>query len=526
LFYFRRFWSPLILPLLLQPEHPTLLQQIKAREYDFNGPQMRTSRQEIRRARDAGLVVRELTALDLADPSVRARLDAVSGDWMRTKRVADRQLRVYCRHFDVNDLAEQLDGDVRLFVAERRAGVSGVPQSEGGGGAAPPAPAPAPSTTTEPEIEGFMLVDPMYREDGQVFGYVNSSNRMRPGAHPGTLKLLMEHCLDLIRTTEGMQYLHLGLTPFHHSKRCAHHFPGGAKWMDASTEFFFQLGNNLYAFKRLAAAKSKFGGGIAPDGESYNDPSVIMSHVYVAHSIRVPFLFLMDMYAQFEYIGFVGDDILSSLVKGLAPPVKKDRKPVLNQVGRKELRRLASSGGLSSAGGALSEAGSLQSVPSLLRTASSGGGGAPVVLRPAVKQGKGPKGPAQPPQQPQAAPKPPRPLVSVSSAPAGLSTPPQSVAPRRVSRPPTLPPMPGSPPAQRLDSSVDAAVAVVDDGPVAAAVGCGVDRCDEGGCAMAAAAAAPAPAPADASAGASPHKSNSTSGSAVSLTAVAALPLV
>jgi hypothetical protein len=441
---------------------------------------MRISRQEIRKARDAGLAVRELTAADLRDPAVRARLDAVSGDWMRTKRVADRQLRVYCRHFDPEDLAEQLDGEVRLFVAERRppvvgGGPSAFSQSEGGAAAVAaslPLISAAASLTlpsspsSEPAIEGFMLVDPMYKEDGTVFGYVNSSNRMRPGAHPGTLKLLMDHVLEEIRACPQKEFLHLGLTPFHHSKRCADHFPGGARWMDFGTEFFFQLGNNLYAFKRLAAAKSKFGGGIAEDGESYNDPSVIMSHVYVAHSVRVPFLFLMDMYAQFEYIGFVGDDILSSLVKGLAPPVKKEAKPVLNQVGRKELRRMAS---VESSGGSISLLASAGSAsgggPLVLRTASSGGA---TVLRAAPPKVKGAKAVAQDKQQDKPLRAPPRPpaLATVSSAPAGLATPPLS-APRRVSRPPpaTLPPMPGSPPAVRLlDASEDAAITVADSG--------------------------------------------------------------
>jgi hypothetical protein len=464
---------------------------------------MRIARQEIRRAREQGLVVRELKAEDLADPATRQRLHAVSGDWMKTKRVADRQLRVYCRHFDPEDLDQQLDGEVRLFVAERRGGPNAplvATMSEGGLALRQPMTTTTPQgKQTEPEIEGFLLLDPMYREDGKVFGYVNSSNRMRPGANPGTLKLLMDHVLELLRA-QDMEFLHLGLTPFHHSKRSAQHFPGGAAWMDFGTKFFFKLGNNLYAFKRLAAAKSKFGGGIADDGESYNDPAVIMSHVYVGHSVRYPFLFLMDMYGTFEYIGFVGDDILSSIVKGLAPPTKKEAKPVLQQVGKKELKKLASCGSLpsmaSSVGGLVATASSVggggKSVdggaPALLvraAAASSGGGaGAPAgvtVLRARAQAVEGPKPPKTPAASASAVPpRPPR-LQTMTSAPAGCAVeqPSQQQVPavpvleRRKSRPlslvPSLPPVPGSPSAPAavatagLHASEDAVAVVPDD---------------------------------------------------------------
>jgi len=437
---------------------------------------MRIARQEIRRARDAGLSVRELSARDLQSPATRRRLHEVSGDWMATKRVADRQLRVYCRHFDPDDLGAQLDGEVRLFVAERRAGGGlAASASEGGGPAAaarPPAAAAdadaAAGLAAEPEIEGFLLLDPMYREDGRVFGYVNSSNRMRPGAHPGTLKLLLDTVLDTIRAADGMDFLHLGLTPFHHSRRSSTHFPGGARWMDLGTEFFFRLGNNLYAFKRLAAAKSRFGGGVADDGESYNDPSVIMSHVYLAHGVRYPFLFLMDMYATFEYIGFVGDDIYSSIVKGLAKPEKKrEAKPVVLQLGKKELRRLASAGGSSAAvpgvsgGGGGASAGGLRPAGGsltagggeLMRAKGGGKGGGSSGGAGAPRPPRGPKGggAAPPPLAPR--------LEAMASAPATLAAAAAAAADgggappllaRRPSRPAppgvaALPPTPASP---------------------------------------------------------------------------------
>jgi hypothetical protein len=118
------------------------------------------------------------------------------GDWVQKKAVGDQMLRVFIRHVDYNAL--HLDNGVRLFVAESFAPAAGAgkegaasPAKEGGGAASPAGKegggaAGAPSSSGRSVVEGFVMVDPLWR-DGEVFGYVTSLNRMRQGAHHGAL---------------------------------------------------------------------------------------------------------------------------------------------------------------------------------------------------------------------------------------------------------------------------------------------------------------------------------------------------
>jgi hypothetical protein len=87
-----------------------------------------------------------------------------AGDWVQQKSVKDQMLRVFIRHVDYDHL--HLEEGVRLFVAERA--VPGI--GEDGGVAK--------------QIQGFVLVDPLWR-DGEVYGYVTSLNRMRRDGHHG-----------------------------------------------------------------------------------------------------------------------------------------------------------------------------------------------------------------------------------------------------------------------------------------------------------------------------------------------------
>jgi hypothetical protein len=73
-------------------------------------------------------------------------------------------LRVFIRHVDYDNLV--LEEGVRLFVAEQ----SVAPAGQSGGAAK--------------VIQGFVLVDPLWR-DGKVTGYVISLNRMRRDGHHG-----------------------------------------------------------------------------------------------------------------------------------------------------------------------------------------------------------------------------------------------------------------------------------------------------------------------------------------------------
>lgn len=101
-------------------------------------------------------------------------------------------LRVFIRHVDYDSL--HLEEGVRLFVAEKEVD---TPASAGGAAAADSAAAASGAAAADSaaaagggkggkrtEIQGFVLVDPLWR-DGEVYGYVTSLNRMRRDGHHG-----------------------------------------------------------------------------------------------------------------------------------------------------------------------------------------------------------------------------------------------------------------------------------------------------------------------------------------------------
>jgi hypothetical protein len=101
---------------------------------------------------------------------------------VQQKSVKDQMLRVFIRHVDYDNL--HLDEGVRLFVAER---TLPAPAPAGGDGDADDASSTSSTAAGPRRIEGFVLVDPMWR-DGKVYGYVTSLNRMRRDSHHGAAR--------------------------------------------------------------------------------------------------------------------------------------------------------------------------------------------------------------------------------------------------------------------------------------------------------------------------------------------------
>ncbi|KAF6256766.1 hypothetical protein COO60DRAFT_1702160 [Scenedesmus sp. NREL 46B-D3] len=182
---------------------------------------------------------------------------------------------------------------------------------------------------------GFIFFDAVY-EAGGVAGYYANVTRLRPGAHPGVLNLLVSSFMDRVRkesqlaapakkqsmrrsvrrklerqaaasglaahagteesaattaggpvntssssSNSGARFLSLGLSPLHqmddsrfqHSSRVRSVF-----------EASFKHGAAYYPFQPLAAAKAKYGAGLH-DGR-FEDPSVTYQQTYLAHSCR------------------------------------------------------------------------------------------------------------------------------------------------------------------------------------------------------------------------------------------------
>ena len=276
--------------------------------------------------------------------------------------MSERELRVLIRHCDPRG-ALRLEEGTRLLVAEASAGgVGGAGNSSGAssgdGGCA-----------EGPRVEGFVLLDPLWR-GGAAVGYAASLSRLRRGAHPGCLKLLYDEALALLRAAEGgggggakgggggktkcksgadggaggegeaaPRLLAFGVAPFFALRTAPFR---GAWWLELAGRFLFHCGNALYQFQNLAFAKARYGGGLADSSGSssssssggnsggggggggsgggrstggaafaapdrYHDDAVSLTHVYLAgRAGALPGLALLDCYVFLAHVGFVG----------------------------------------------------------------------------------------------------------------------------------------------------------------------------------------------------------------------------
>lgn len=141
--------------------------------FSLRGRRMGDVRRYRNRAAAGGVVVTE--AVDT--PALRAELQAVSREWIRTKRVRTRELEFLDR-----PLATHAESDVRIFVAK----VHG-------------------------RLSGFVVFDPMYAQ-GRITGYTASILRRLPDVPMGTQDAIVLAALEVFQR-EGVEWLSLGVGP-------------------------------------------------------------------------------------------------------------------------------------------------------------------------------------------------------------------------------------------------------------------------------------------------------------------------
>ena len=305
------------------------------------GKRTRTIKNGARDARAAGVRVREVREVT---PALRAELADVAGEWMSTKAVSETELRVFIRAGNYAHLC--LGDGVRLLVAEappaaRAAAAAAAAAASaaaasalagedaadvvvtiGGDADAADAAADAAAAARPPRtIDGFLLLDPMF-ENGRLAGYVVSLNRMRPEAHGGTLKLLYDEAMALMRRegaapapppgaaaggalSAAPRELAFGLAPFFNLRKDVFR---GVWWTELTFRYWYHCGNSMYDFKNLAFSKARYGGGVAAGGDRYHDAdAVALTHVYMAsRATAFPGVVSLDLYVFLMAIGFVG----------------------------------------------------------------------------------------------------------------------------------------------------------------------------------------------------------------------------
>lgn len=235
--------------------------EISLKDYSYSGRIKEDLRRGLKRASSLGMVVEELTSsVEIEDAA--EELNEVSRDWMSTKAVDDRELSFVAR-----PAIYARETGVRKFVARLNG-----------------------------RVEGFVFFDPMYSE-GRVYGYHLDILRARTDAHPSTRRLIIKRALEIFRS-EGHEILSLGISP--ELKKREERFRHSTVTRRV-LELLYKYGNNLYPFKNLTFAKSRYGGGMR-DGE-YRDLNVRKKKVYFAHRSRIA---LREIYGAGRIAGVTG----------------------------------------------------------------------------------------------------------------------------------------------------------------------------------------------------------------------------
>lgn len=194
-----------------EPEIPVQTYNTRGNWKDLD--QIKRARNETRREE---IAIREVAAQDLD----RAALDNISAQWIKTKKVNDREIWIYARR----PVFEREEG-VRKFVAFDREG------------------API----------GFAFYDPIY-EEGSVVGYSANIVRCDEQRYRRLATSIHMTATDVFRE-EGAQTLNLCLAPFVELEE-------GRFNDDRFVRSFFDLsarfGNEIYNFNGLAFHKSKY----------------------------------------------------------------------------------------------------------------------------------------------------------------------------------------------------------------------------------------------------------------------------
>jgi len=173
-------------------------------------------------AKREGIVIRE----EKIESVNREELNALSAQWIGTKKVNDREIWIYARR-----PVFEFEEDVRKFVAYDREG----------------------------RVAGFIFYDPMYRE-GKVVGYAANISRCNEKRFGRLATAVHMEAMERFKP-EGKETLNLCLSPFVNLEQ-------GRFNDDFGSKLFFKLsvryGNEIYNFQGLAFHKSKYRGNEKP----------------------------------------------------------------------------------------------------------------------------------------------------------------------------------------------------------------------------------------------------------------------
>jgi lysylphosphatidylglycerol synthetase-like protein (DUF2156 family) len=169
-------------------------------------------------AKREGITIKEVRIEDVN----RQELAAVSGSWIGSKKVNDREIWIYARRpvFETEE-------DVRKFVGYNKDG----------------------------QVAGFVFYDPMYR-NGKIIGYSANISRCDERRYGRLATAIHMEAIERFKT-EGVEILNLCLAPFVKLNSGQYNDDWGSKAFFALSA---RYGNSIYNFQGLSFHKSKYRG--------------------------------------------------------------------------------------------------------------------------------------------------------------------------------------------------------------------------------------------------------------------------
>jgi len=149
------------------------------------------------------------------------RHNQFSKEWLKTRKVKSREIRFLIRPMNM----DYEEGTRKFFACQGD------------------------------KLIGFIFFDPVY-SNGEIISYVPNISRFSRSFRQGIFYTIMIHAMDNFKK-EGIEQIHLGLSPFAVSDMNSHYESGIPKKL---VRFLYQHGNKIYSFKGMHFTKSRFRG--------------------------------------------------------------------------------------------------------------------------------------------------------------------------------------------------------------------------------------------------------------------------
>jgi lysylphosphatidylglycerol synthetase-like protein (DUF2156 family) len=186
---------------------------IDLKGWNLKGKKKQVLRTSLNQAIKRGIYVRESDREN--------RFNQLSSDWVKTRKVRNREIRFLIRPMNM-DYQE----GTRKFAAYKGN-----------------------------DLIGFIFFDPVYSEK-KIISYVPNISRFSQSFRQGIFYTIMIEAMETFRE-EGVEFIHLGLSPFVVGNTDSHYESGITKRL---IRLLYEYGNGIYSFKGIYFTKSRFGG--------------------------------------------------------------------------------------------------------------------------------------------------------------------------------------------------------------------------------------------------------------------------